>query len=114
MAGDRVKDYEYALKFRREYYDKVMSIADIWNVNLLTEEELPKHRKNVMKCEENTSAFIDLKRRCFFQNMDMTKVQAKERLVSVKKALYMLDKCHKMTWDFMRKNWANQPLNPDD
>ena len=71
----REKDYEYALKYRREYHNKVLKIAKLWNVRLMAEEELPPHRKNVIKCEDNNSAFYDLKKREYFQNLDMIKLQ---------------------------------------
>lgn len=53
----------------------MLKIAKLWNVRLMAEEELPPHRKNVIKCEDNNSAFYDLKKREYFQNLDMIKLQ---------------------------------------
>ena len=61
----------------------------------MTEEDLPQHRKNVIRCEDNGCAFLDLKQGKFFQNLDMTKVHLRERLDIIKKTLLTLDKCHK-------------------
>lgn len=62
----RDADYKYALKFRKEYLRNVLRIAKLWNIKLMNEEDLPPHRKNVIRCEDNGSAFIDLKKRLFF------------------------------------------------
>jgi hypothetical protein len=63
---NRLKDYEYALQFRREYHKRVLEIADLWKVKIMHEDDLPKWRKNVMKCEDNTGAFSELKLGRFF------------------------------------------------
>jgi hypothetical protein len=93
----REKDYAYALKYRREYYNKVIKIAKIWDVRLMAEEELPPYRKNVIKCEDKNSAFHDLKRREYFQNLDMTKVELQDRMKVIRNVLYTLDLHHKQT-----------------
>ena len=59
-----------ALKFRRDYHRRVLEIARLWRVRLLSEAELPPHRKNVIRCEESGGAFLDLKRRRFFGHLD--------------------------------------------
>ena len=67
----------------------------------MNEEDLPPYRKNVIRCEDNGSAFIDLKKRLFFRELDMTKVDLKERLEVIKKTLVTLDSCHKQTLAFI-------------
>jgi hypothetical protein len=83
------------LKFRKEYFRNVLRIAKLWNIKLMNEDDVPPYRKNVIRCEENGSAFIDLKKRLFFQNLDMSKIHLKERLDVIKKTLVTLDNCHK-------------------
>lgn len=82
----------------------VLSLAKLWNIRLLCEEELPQHRKNVIKCEDQGSAFIELKKRKFFQNLDMTKVDTDERVEVIHNTLRNLDHCHKQTQRFIREN----------
>lgn len=80
----------------------MLKIAKLWNVRLMAEEELPPHRKNVIKCEDNNSAFYDLKKREYFLNLDMTKVELKNRMKVIRKVLYTLDKHHKQTLRFLQ------------
>jgi hypothetical protein len=61
----------------------------------MVEEELPPHRKNVIKCEENDNAFYDMKKREYFTNLDMTKVELKNRMSVINKVLLTLDQHHK-------------------
>ena len=51
------------MAFRREYQEKILEIARNFKIRLMTEEELPLHRKNVIKCEDKGSAFAKLKKR---------------------------------------------------
>ena len=84
-SGFNQEDYDYAINFRREYYKKVLDIAKHWNVHLIQEDELPAHRKNVMRCEDNNTAFLDMKRkRCFFSDIDTDKDGMRERLRAIK------------------------------
>jgi len=111
---EREQDYEYALNFRRDYRKSVLRIAKHWNVRLLTEEELPNHRKNVIRCEENAMAFISMKKRCFFRSLDMSKADMRERIEAIRKTLMTLDNCHKETQSFIEEFGPSILLGPNE
>ena len=91
---NREKDYEYALKFRREYHSRVLFLANLWNVAIMTEDDLPNWRKNVMKCEDNSGAFNELKQGKFFLSLDQERINKRLRIEAIHKTLITLEECH--------------------
>lgn len=108
LEPNRDKAYEEQLNYRKKYLQKLFRMARIWNVDLLPEDKLPKSRKNVMKCEDSNSAFIDLKRRKYFCNMNLAKEQDMERLECIKASLKTLDFCHKQSLEYVMAQFPDQ------
>ena len=91
-----------------EQEKKLQTIIQKYGIKTLAEEELPQERKNVIKCEEKKHAFFDMKRRKFFQSLDMTQVNQKKRLEVMLESVAAVDKCHRQFQNFVLQ------YGPDD
>lgn len=88
------EEYELALMYQRQYTQKLQDIIQKYKIRPMNEDQLPAQRKNVIKCEEKPNAFIDMKKRKFFQTMDVFKHNSEQRLEKIIEAIDSLNRCH--------------------
>ena len=67
-----MKEYKEMLKYSAKHFKEVLKLAQKFNIELKKEDEFPKDKLIIMKCEDQnlkgSSVFVEFKKRKFFKS----------------------------------------------